>query len=213
MADNEHSTVDESLEDITARAKKAEQTVFGSYRDDPVSRVIALESINIYRAWFSIHIIRPFIEPIVPAIIHLPDSLEDAEQEAEFVYPIMDSGDVLATSKAEDMFTAGYSMCKLYYTIEKIIWLLMERLKTGGIAAEDEVQVAFHGQHAALRYAFASVINLQSNVIVSNYDPGHWGEDYLATVNRLAEKGYGYPEESPRDVFRKKHSPAAPSKK
>ena len=212
MADKEKPSADESLEQLQQRAKNAQETVFGSFDNDPVSRIVALESVNAYRAWFSIHVLTPYIEPITPPIVHQPDSLEDAEQEAEFVYPIVDSGDVLATSKAQEMFSAGYSMCKLYYTIEKMIWLLMERLETGGISAEDEVQIAFQGYHAALRYAFASVINLQSNVIVANYDPGSWGEDYLDTVNRLAEKGYGYPDASPRDIFRKKHGASQPSK-
>ena len=206
--------MEESVEEVAARVQKAEAKIFENIDTDPMTRVVALESINAFRGWFSLHIINPFIDPINPPLIHMPDSLEDAAHEAEFVYPIIDTGDMLAASKAEDMFTAGFSMCKLYYTIEKIIWLLVERLKSGGIIGDEgssegqEVQIAIHGYQSALRYAFASIINLPANVVIVNFDPGSWGEDYLAVVSKLAEKGYGYPDESPRDVFRKHPGPA-----
>ena len=103
------------------------------------------------------------------------------------------------------MFIAGLSMCKLFYTIEKMIFLLVERLKEGGTDKETEVEVAFDGHEVAQRKCFDSVINLNYNVVVTNFDPGLWGERYLATTKRLAELGYGYPPEAPRDVYRKPH--------
>ena len=103
------------------------------------------------------------------------------------------------------MYSAGMSMCKLFYTIEKMIYLLIERLKTSGVDAETEVQVAFGGHEIAQRKAFESIINLTYNVVATNFDPGVWGERYLQTVKRLADKGYGYPSEAPRDNFRKSH--------
>ena len=110
------------------------------------------------------------------------------------------------------MYSAGMSMCKLYYTIEKIIFLLVERLKTGGVSTETEVQVAFSGHELAQRKAFEIIINLNHNVVVTNFDPGIWGERYLQTVKRLADKGYGYPLEAPRDSFRQSHNPKSISK-
>jgi hypothetical protein len=79
------------------------------------------------------------------------------------VYTIQDHGYKLSTSKAEDMFSVGLSMCKLYYTIEKMIFLLMERIKTGGIDDQTEVRVSLGGHELAQRKAFESIINLQSN--------------------------------------------------
>ena len=55
---------------------------------------------------------------------------------------------------------------------------------------------------AIQRNGFESIINLQYNVVVTNFDPGAWGDTYLQTVKRLADKGYGYPPEAPRDKYR-----------
>lgn len=168
---------------------------------DPIALAMA-----VYQLWgrwadFELYITSPSIPTISPPIIHEPELLAGTN-EYEFVYPIHDHGYRLVTSKAAEMFSAGASMCKLFYTIEKMIFLLIERLKSGGIDEETEVQVAFGGFEIAQRKAFESIINLSYNVIVTNFDPGPWGEDYLLRVKRLADRGYGYPKESPRDMFR-----------
>jgi hypothetical protein len=49
-------------------------------------------------------------------------------------------------------------------------------------------------------------------VAMTNFDPGPWGERYLEMVKRLADKGYGYPPESPRDIYRHPHAPASTPK-
>lgn len=89
--------------------------------------------------------------------------------------------------------------------IEKMIHILVERLKSGGVSPEDEVQVAFGGHELAQRKAFESVINLSYNVVVTNFDPGAWGEKYLKNVKQISKSGYGYPKEAPRDNFRQVH--------
>lgn len=150
---------------------------------------------------FQLYIISPVMLPNTPAVIIPPEPLLDGPG-LEFVYPIYDYGFKLATSKAEDMFSSGMSMCKLYFTIEKMIYLLIERLKAKGIGMETEVQVAFAGFILAQRKGFESIINLNYNVAITNFDPGEWGEQYLDTMKRLADKGYGYPEASPRESFR-----------
>jgi len=170
--------------------------------DDPLSLIK-----GIYELWwrwadFQLYILSPSIVPIHPPLHILPEKLPDSD-EYEFVYPIYDHGYKLTTSKGEEMFTVGKSMYKLFLTIEKMIFLLIERLKSGGIDSETEVQVAFGGHELSQRKAFEVIINLNYNVIVTNFEPGPWGEMYLAMVKRLAQKGYGYPPEAPRDSFRK----------
>ncbi len=172
--------------------------------DDPVVLVERLYKLWWHWADFSLFIIQPTIEFINPPIIIPPAPVVNSD-ELEFVYPIHDYGYKLITSKAEDMFTAGMSMCKLYYTIEKMIFLLVERLKSGGISMETEVQVAFGGHMLAQRKAFESIINLSYNVIVTNFEPGSWGTRYMAMVKLLSDKGHGYPLEAPRDNYRKAH--------
>lgn len=167
---------------------------------------------RVYQLWwhwadFHLYVSSPHIETISPPII-IPPQLIAGTDEYEFVYPIHDSGYKLSTSKGEDMFIAGKSMCKLFYTIEKMITLLIERLKSGGISTDTEVQIAFGGHELAQRKAFESVINLSYNVVVTNFDPGAWGESYLENVKRMAEK-FGYPPEAPRDTYKQVHTPSS----
>lgn len=175
---------------------------------DPIKQVE-----DIYQLWrhwanFELYIVTPTIDTIYPPIIHLPEKVADFE-EKEHVYPIYDWGNRLMCSKGEEMYTAGMSMCKLFYTIEKMIFLLIERLKSGGIDTETEVQVAFGGHEIAQRKAFETIINLVYNVVVTNFDPGSWGERYLQTVKRLA-KDFGYPPEAPRpQIYRLHHGSSA----
>jgi hypothetical protein len=162
----------------------------------------------IYHIWwrwadFHLYVTTPILKP-APRQILLPELIDDTD-EYEFVYPIADYGDRFSTSKGSEMFSAGLSMWKLYCTIEKIIFILMERIKATGTKPETDIQVALAGHELAQRKAFEVIINLNYNVVISNFDPGRWGERYLAMVKRLADKGYGYPQSAPRqDVYRRK---------
>ncbi|KTC87930.1 MULTISPECIES: hypothetical protein [Legionella] len=174
--------------------------------DDPVAIVERVYQLWWHWANFELYIVTPSITPISPPIILEPEILPGTN-EREFVYNIDDHGFKLVTSKGEDMYTSGMSMCKLFNTIEKMIYLLIERLRSGGVDEETEVQVAFGGHILAQRKAFESIINLTYNVVVTNFDPGDWGENYLQIVKRLADRGYGYPSPAPRD---RRHVPTAP---
>lgn len=181
--------------------------------DDLTNPVTLVE--RVYQLWwhwadFHLYVISPNIETIAPGII-IPPQILLGSDDVEFVYPIFDYGNKLSTSKSQDMYSAGMSMCKLFYTIEKMISILIERLKSGGISTEQEVQVAFAGHPLAQRKAFESIINLSYNVVVSNFDPGVWGEKYLENVKRLAERGYGYPPEAPRETYKLSRSSATPT--
>lgn len=189
--------------------------------NDPESRKIAmLEDLDnpvallerVYQIWwhwadFHLHIISPSIDYIYPPVIIEPEVLPNSH-EHQFVYPIHDFGSRLSTSKGAEMYSAGMSMCKLYYTIEKMVSLLIERLQSGGIDTETEVQVAFGGHQLAQRKAFESIINLSYNVVVTNFDPGAWGENYLKYVQKAAARGYGYPSGSPRAPYDELHKPS-----
>ncbi|ASQ44896.1 virulence factor [Legionella clemsonensis] len=190
-------------------AKLAEEgrKILEESESDPV---VLIE--QVYQLWwrwsnFELFIVTPTIHAIAPPVVINPE-LIPGTNEFEFVYAIHDHGFKLTTSKSTEMYMAGMSNCKLYYTIEKMIYLLVERLKSGGISQETEVQVAFGGHELAQRKAFESIINLNYNVVVTNFDPGAWGERYLQSVKRLADKGYGYPSEAPRESFRQPHAHA-----
>lgn len=176
-----------------------EERIRADIDEDPVALIERVYQLWWHWADFELFIVSPTIPAVSPPIIMEPE-LIPGSNEREFVYPIHDHGYKLTTSKSQDMFTAGMSMCKMFYTIEKMIYLLIERLKSGGVDEETEVQIAFGGHEIAQRKAFESVINLSYNVVVTNFDPGAWGERYLQTVKRLADKGYGYPRPAPRDT-------------
>lgn len=179
----------------------------------------------LYHLWwrwadFHLYITSPMAPIYKPPRMIPPALIEGTEDKYEFVYPILDFGHCFSTSKGSELYTSGLSMWKMYCTIEKIIALLVERLQALGsgeplipmppITEETEIQVAFAGHELAQRKAFESIINLSYNVVVTNFDPGTWGERYLQNVKRLAAKGYGYPTPTPRDLY--KHLPhSAPS--
>ncbi|WP_419419552.1 virulence factor [Legionella sp. D16C41] len=196
MADN----IDVSDPTFEQQMEEMRQQILIDNYDDPIALIERIYQLWWHWADFELFIINPTIDPILPPVIIEPEPIGDGT-EYEFVYPIVDRGHRLSTSKAQDMFTAGMSMCKLHFTIEKMIYLLIERLKTGGVSAETEVQVAFGGHEKAQRKAFESIINLNYNVVVTNFDPGVWGERYLKVVKTIADKGYGYPSESPRQPY------------
>jgi hypothetical protein len=148
---------------------------------------------------FSLSILSPIIAPISPPIIIPPLVNEDGN--VEKVFCINDEGYRLSTSRGAEAFSLGHSMWKFFNTIEKIIKLLVERLKTGGVEKGTEVRIAFFGYELGQRKAFESVLNLEENVVVSNYEPGSWGDNYMKTVLEMAERGYGLPPASPRTQF------------
>lgn len=179
---------------------------------DPISLVERVYQIWWHWADFHIYVVNPTIPVFNPPKLIKPEQVEEAD-EPEHVFPILDRGFSLSTSKAQTMLESGMSMCKLYYTIEKMIAILVRRLQDNGIDGETEVQVAFSGHELAQRKAFESIINLPFNMVVTNFNPGPWGQHYLEVVKRLADKGYGYPPESPRDTYRHTHAPTTNVKK
>lgn len=152
-------------------------------------------------AYFEITVTSPSLPRYNPPKIVSAATIAGSD-EREFVYDIVDWGYKLATSKGEEMYSAGMSMCKMFYTIEKMIFILIQRIKDEGINTETEVQVSFDGHLLAQRKAFESIINLNYNVVVTNFDPGVWGERYLEIVKRMSERGYGYPSEAPREIYK-----------
>ncbi len=177
--------------------------------DDPNVRIPMVN--HLWRLWadFEIYVISPTLEILDPPKMIDPEPLIEGGGD-EFVYSICDHGYKLSTSKAEDAYLLGQSMCKLFYTIEKMIQILVQRLKDGGIDDETEVQVAFSGHELSQRKGFEVVINLPMNMVVTNFDPGSWGEQYLETVKNMSDK-YGFPPSAPRDIYR--HNLSHSSKK
>lgn len=199
----DESQINENLEipeEIDSAQRKLEME---ADLNDPVTLVERVYQIWWHWADFHLYIVSPTIPNVSPPVIIKPELISGTE-ELEFVYNIHDEGARLSISKSEDMLKATMSMCKLFYTIEKMIYIFVERLKSGGIDPDLEILVAFGGHVLAQRKAFESVINLNYNVVVTNFDPGLWGDRYLHIVKQNADK-YGYPQEAPRQIYKQIH--------
>lgn len=175
------------------------------HRWEPIDLTIHLEHIY-HLCWryadFHLFVISPTLRSC-PARLILPEASSANSKNLEFVYPIVDAGDRFSTSKATEMYTAGMSMCKLYFTIEKIFALLIQRLEEHEIDLDqEEIQIAFSGHELAQRKGFEVSINMIQNIIVKNYEPGAWGDRYLKIMQEFVNRGYGYPAQAPRHTYR-----------
>lgn len=169
---------------------------------DPIGRVEILYQLWRSYADFHIYLVKPALAPISPPLVIPPEPLSEGEG-LEKVYTIYDFGFKLSTSKAEDMYSSGMSMYRMYNTIEKMIAILVDRVMSqDGITSETEVQISFVGHELCQRKGFEVTINLPHNFVVTNFDPGEWGNWYLKMVKSMGER-FGYPSQSPRDTYKK----------
>ena len=188
MVEDEQTLEDESPasgdnEDYAVSKDDFDELLFAVDDDiDLLGQITGVYQIWSNWAYFELSVIDPEISASDVVTIVPPETIHGSN-ELEFVYPIFDYGNRLSTSKASEMYSVGSSMCKLYYTIEKMIAILLARLKDSGVdSPEIESQVSFDGHQFAQRKAFESIINLNHNVVVTNFDPGAWGEKYLQII-------------------------------
>ena len=127
-----------------------------------------------------------------------PNTLEIIMPENnEYVYTIYDRDDQLSIIH-DNICNNGMSMCKFYYTIEKMIGIFIHKLEQNNIPKEQEITVELYGIEQTIRKAFESIINLDYNVVVKNFDPSDWGRLYLQVVQKLAKNNFGHPPKAPR---------------
>jgi hypothetical protein len=158
-------------------------------------------------AYIEIKIDDPFfVFKDTPDVIK-PEPLQDDPHELELVYPIYDFGDRLTSSKTMDKEIDNHSMLKMFFTIEKMISIMYYKIKhksTSGGEEKAENLFYLDGHILCLRKAFEVMINLPDNWVVMNFEPGQWGNNYLATLQRLKNKDFQYPPPAPRDNYRQK---------
>lgn len=155
---------------------------------------------NVYYLWllwidFHLFINSPYIPPQYPPKVIKPGDF--SENSNEHVYTIYDYGDHFSTSVGDSLAKGSRSTGKMLNTILKMMRLLVKRVKevdpeAGTDAAGDEmaIRVAFDGHEIAQRMAFKQCVMHDMNILVTNFDPGEWGERQLRTMEHLAEKGF-----------------------
>lgn len=158
---------------------------------DEVSMLNDVYYIHALWADMHVHLITPYFEPAYPPKIIEPGV--DSNGSPEHVYAIFDYGDRFSTS-VDDIVNATRSTGKYLNTIDKMIQIVIERCK----AADDwddsddkmEMRVAFEGHEIGQRKAFNDCIMSQENIVVTNFEPGEWGERQIRTMEHRAEKGF-----------------------
>jgi|GEM_PF-3784171 len=148
---------------------------------------------------FHLYIVLPYVPANHPPVLIKPE-YDQKNRQYENVYPIVDHGYSFSTSRGEEMVTGASAMGKLYNTIKKMIVLMTERLKQhqgneGEGESAFEPKVAIFGHELGKRKAFSLILNLEANVIVTNFEPGEWGERFMKNIREMVEQGYGYPKD------------------
>ena len=171
----------------------------------------ALEYLRVSKAYIEIRIENSqFHLQDEPNIIQ-PALIEGSDNALEFVYPIFDFGDRLMASKQSDLEFSSQSMIKMYYTIEKMVAIWYEKLKS--VEGGGEVLLYLDGHLLCMRKAFEVIINIPDNWIIMNFDPESWGQQYLSTLNRLRDKNFNFPPSAPRDVYKNPKTNLSPKQR
>ena len=146
------------------------------------------ESIEyLHKLWadFHLYIVKPHIIPSAEVSIILPKEAVTGN-----LYTIFDYGDLLSSSRADDMVTGNASTAKLMNTVEKMVRLSLKRIlaqleaegdagSSGSGEDEPKIEVAFRGHEFAKRKAFEGFMGMQQRINVINYEPIAWGERML----------------------------------
>lgn len=157
---------------------------------------------DIYYLWilwadFHVYIIKPFIKPQRPATVIKPE-VDAKTGETEDVYNIFDFGDMLSTSRGEDIVKGMRTTGKYVNTVEKIMRIVISRAHTGDDGeAEPEPKVAFRGHEIGQRKGFETIVNLDQAIEVVNFEPNEWGQRHLSAIEEMIRRGYGPPSFKP----------------
>ena len=194
MADNEDikQGLENLQEQISDQIEKSQDELF-------LEQVAYEESIEYLRklwADFHLYIIKPYIAPSSEVSIILPK-----QEDTGNLCTIFDYGDLLSSSRADDMIIGDASTAKLMNTIEKMIRLSLKRIlaqleedgdagSSGSGEGAPVIEVAFRGHELAKRKAFEVFMGLQQRVDVINYEPVAWGERRLNGLEAQVEHGF-----------------------
>lgn len=202
--DDEYDEDNEDDEDLEQEFADL-QDELAAYDDDLPGIYDAVDELSllkdVYYIWIlwadmHIHIIDPYVAPAFPPKVIPPGT--DNEGNPEHRYKIYDFGDHFSTSVGEELINGTRATGKYLNTIEEMVRLTTERAKaiqaedgeTGEGGEEPEIRLAFAGHEIGQRKAFKECIMSQENIVVTNFEPGEWGEQQLRNMEYLAERGF-----------------------
>ena len=198
LFDAEDEEMESDYEDLQVEIGQA----FEGVRDVEAAYDIDLMQ-NIYYIWllwidFHLYINSPYVPPTYPPKVIKSGEL--SENENEQVYTIYDYGDHFSTSVGDSLAKGTRATGKMLNTVIKMMRLMIERVKevdqeVGQGEAGDEmaIRVAFDGHEIAQRMAFKQCVMHDMNILVTNFDPGEWGERQLRTIWIISPTKVIYP--------------------
>ncbi len=188
---DESGQLKQEFEELTLEVTGHREGAYGLIDDITMMNAIYY----IWAQWidFHIYILTPLIDPQFPPKIIEP-GVDKKTQKPEHVFPIFDYGNRLSASVGKDLPSGTRSTGKMLNTVKKMIEILLEKVKqslgTQQLEPETEIQLAFDGHELSQRMAFKDCIMRPEHLVITNFEPGAWGELQLRTMEELARKGY-----------------------
>ena len=124
---------------------------------------------------FRLYITQPKPPAKQPAEVIEPE-YSIANGQNEWVYPIVDYGYKLSTSRGKELLDGYRSMGKLLNTVEKMIKIAMNRarIQGGGIGKNEvDMKIAIYGHEIAQRKAYEQCLQ-NEGIHLENFEPGEW---------------------------------------
>jgi hypothetical protein len=187
----ETSELESQFEEIKIAAGEAQDVMIAD-----VSLAQSLYYILLLWVDFHLYISSPYISPQqVPTVIK--PGMKSDQDETECVYTIYDYGDHFSTSVGDRLAMGTRSTARMFNTVIKMMDLVVKRVKevdsnAGSAEAGEEqaVRVALDGHEIPQRMAFKQCVMHELNILVTNFDPGVWGERQLRVMEHLASRGF-----------------------
>ena len=179
-------------EQLRLEMEKIQNEVSMLMSDLSSEQIAQLEDVYyLYICWGDFHltITKPYFDEQLPPTV-IPPAVDKKTKQLEDVYPIVDYGNRFSTSPGEELAIGGRATGKLLNTVEKIISLAIARAKQGSSDPVPEIRVAFLGLDIAQRKAYKLCMDAVENVLVTNFEPGEWGERFLKSTKELLDRGY-----------------------
>jgi len=134
---------------------------------------------------FHLFIVEPKLEHTKLAAVIEPD-FDEKKQVKENVYPIFDFGDLLSSSRAEDMAKCDRSTAKYLNTVEKMVRLAIAKVGD----TDTDPQVTFDGHIIGQRKAYEAVATLHEKMVVRDFPDDAWADQHIKNVETLYSLGF-----------------------
>lgn len=159
---------------------------------DVYKHITPEDMFNLLRGWanFEIKIVTPTIKKFDPPR-DIPPAYDESIKTKEQVYHIIDYGNILRSSRAEDYPEHNGTLNKMHNTIAKMLIIVSDRKSDDGstdATAKPETVIQISSvEESCLRFAYETCLG--QKIAISNYEPGLWEENRVMNAVYLIEQG------------------------